>query len=428
MIPHSEKNNEKYESYKMLFDFQSNAVFNTLIKIKNPFTRALIQMPTGTGKTRTAVDIMIRLLKQKNESLQIIWFANKSELLDQAYEAFENAWGHVGNEKINIIKFWGEESMPKIPKGKCVYFVGYQKFRSLKSNIKSKIKPDYIFVDEAHQILAKTYEDTIDSLIDTQKSTRLVGLTATPGRGLSDVQNERLTDKFNDAIIPLEIFDKEREEAYEGNIIQYLEDEKILAKAIGKKLFSDFEYELTPDEWRHLQELHKGDYPEFSSQFFKKLTNDNIRNTLIIDELKKYAEEGKKILYFSTDIDQAKLVYVALQKLNISAVYVNEETDKKFRKQIIKTFKETDEISVICNFNIFSTGFDVPDLDVIFIGRPINSPVLFNQIVGRGTRGEKMGAKKSSFLLVQVIDKIQSRFHDFDPYAQYGFWDKYWKK
>ena len=48
-------------------------------------------------------------------------------------------------------------------------------------------------------------------------------------------------------------------------------------------------------------------------------------------------------------------------------------------------------------------------------------------MVGRGTRGTKMGAKKSSFTLVQVIDKIKSNFDDFDPYEQYRFWDEYWK-
>ena len=173
--------------------------------------------------------------------------------------------------------------------------------------------------------------------------------------------------------------------------------------------------------------LHEGDHPEWSKKFLKDLANDNVRNTIIVEELKKYADNGKKILYFSVDQTQAKLVFVALQKLGVSSAYVDQSTDKKFRKQIIKKFKETDEINVICNFNIFSTGFDVPDIDVVFIGRPINSPVLFNQIVGRGTRGTKMGAKEPNFLLVQVIDKIESPFSDFDPYQQYHYWDKNWK-
>jgi len=81
---------------------------------------------------------------------------------------------------------------------------------------------------------------------------------------------------------------------------------------------------------------------------------------------------------------------------------------------------------VICNYDIFSTGFDVPNLDVVFIARPVNSPVLFNQMIGRGTRGPKMGGGPT-FILVQVIDKIKSRFIEIDPYEQYSFWHESWK-
>ncbi len=66
----------------------------------------------------------------------------------------------------------------------------------------------------------------------------------------------------------------------------------------------------------------------------------------------------------------------------------------------------------------------MPNLDVVFIARPINSPVLFNQMVGRGTRGIKMGGKES-FILVQVIDKITTEF-DFEPYKHYALWDHNW--
>ena len=418
-----EEDEQKNEPYKMLFDFQAKAVFDTLKKIEYPFTRTLIQMPTGTGKTRTAMDIIVRLLNHSEKPLQIIWFANKAELLDQAYDTFTHVWNHAGKDEIQLVKFWGDETIPKITKEKCVFFIGYQKFRSFKG----ELNPDYIVCDEAHQVLARTYDDTVESLVNNGNNTRMIGLTATPGRGLSKVQNEKLIEKFRESLVPLEIFNEEERELYEGNIVQYLEDQNILAKANPVKLFTDFQYDLSEEEWKHLKTLHEGDHPEWSKNFLKELANDNIRNTSIVEELKKYAEDGKKILYFSVDQTQAKLVFVALQKIGISSAYVDESTDKKFRKQIIKKFKDTDEISVICNFNIFATGFDVPDLDVIFIGRPVNSPVLFNQMVGRGTRGTKMGAKKSSFTLVQVIDKIKSNFDDFDPYEQYRFWDEYWK-
>lgn len=386
--------------------------------------RTLIQMPTGTGKTRTAMDVIVRLLNE-NSHLQIIWFANREELLDQAYESFLHVWKHAGKfEDIKIIKLWGTSEVDSIPNNKCIIFAGFQKFQGKKH---LKINPDYIFVDEAHQILAQTYESTLDSLIDYQKQTRVIGLTATPGRGINVIQNNRLVDKFRKNIVPIKFYDEELEEKYENNIVEYLEDRGILSKVTPLPLKTDVEIELTEEEWKYLTKLVEGDYPEdFNERILKKLANDNTRNMLIVDKLKEYSEAKKKILYFSTDKPQSILIFTILQKLGIKAIHVDGGTDKKFRKQIIEKFKETDEINVICNYNIFSTGFDVPNLDVVFIARPVNSPVLFNQMVGRGTRGVKMGGE-DSFILVQVIDKIKSRFIGFDPYSQYGFWDNNWK-
>lgn len=424
LLPLNEED-KKPEPYKMLFDFQADAVFDTLEKIKTPLARALIQMPTGTGKTRTAMDIIVRLLNQKDKQFQIVWFANSAELLEQAHEAFVHVWSHTGNKPdLEILKLWGTDDAPlTIPKGNCIIFAGYQKFRGLKNTL----NPDYVFVDEAHQILARMYEQSLDSLIDHHKQTRVVGLTATPGRGLSDIQNERLVAKFQKHLVPIKFHFKEKEEMYE-DIIEYLEDEGILAKNMDEPLYTDFEYDLSEKEWKDLTKIVKGDHPEYREELLKKLANDNVRNTLIIDKLKKYADDGKKILYFSASLEQSIVVFVALQKLGVNAVHVDGYTDKTFRKQIIERFKKTDEISVICNFNIFSTGFDVPDLDVVFIGRPVNSPVLIYQMVGRGTRGVRMGATESTFILAYVIDKIKSRFDGgFVPYKQYGFWSSYWK-
>lgn len=420
LIPLEEKQVE-LEPMNLLMDYQSGIVFQVLKKLELPLARILIQMPTGTGKTRTAMDIIVRLLNENNKLL-IIWFANKSELLEQAYETFMNLWKHAGKFDVKINRLWGDKRITKIPDSGVV-FVGYQKFYQ---SSKLKSKPEYIFVDEAHQILAPTYENMVDSLIDFQKQTRIVGLTATPGRGINTIQNAKLVDKFHGEIVSIKFYDSEIEEQYENNVVKFLEDREILSRPIPIPLKTDFEIELTEDEWKNLTKLVQGDHPEYTQEFLKKLANNNTRNMLIVEELKKYVEEGKKILYFSTDVAQSVLIFAILQKLGIKAIHVDSKTDKKFRKQIIEKFKKTNEISVICNYDIFSTGFDVPNLDVVFIARPVNSPVLFNQMIGRGTRGPKMGGGPT-FILVQVIDKIKSRFIEIDPYEQYSFWHESWK-
>jgi DNA repair protein RadD len=416
--------NVKFEPFKMLLGYQASIVEKALKKLENLNSRCLIQMPTGTGKTRTAMEIISNILNQ-NPNIQIVWFANSSELLEQAHDAFIHIWNHVGKNPITIVNAWGSKQIPKIPDERVLVFAGYAKMNNF-LEVNNYLKPHYIVIDEAHRILAPTYKKSLYQLTNFENSTRIIGLTATPGRGIDEIQNKLLVDEFQGQIIQIEL-NEELKKIYEKNIIKFLEDEEILSKAIYTPLPTKFMIDLSKKDRLGLKKLVEGDRPEFSSEFLERLGNDNDRNLLIIEKLKEYAENGKKILFFATNVSQSMLIFTVLQKLGIKALHVDGNSDRSFRRQIIKKFKDTNEINIICNYDIFSTGFDVPDLDVVFIGRPVNSPVLLSQIIGRGTRGPKMGSKKNSFELVQVTDIIETNDGNFNPYEQYVYWDKNWK-
>ena len=415
---------EKFEPLKTLHRYQMPIVSKTLKKLKELHARCLIQMPTGTGKTRTAMEIVSRVFNE-NEEQQIVWFADKSELLDQASEEFIHVWHHLGKFPVKLLRAYGDTPISNIPEKGAIIFAGYDKMNNLLKK-KEKIRPHYIVVDEAHRITAPTYKRALRNISDLERATRVIGLTATPGRGLDEKQNRELVHEFDQNLISIEL-DKEDQESFENNIIRYLEEEEeVLSKAIPTPIKTDIPYELNDDELDQLTKYVDGDKIEVK-KFLKKLAANNTRNIIIIDKLKELAQAGKKILYFSTDLSQSILVFAALQKLGINAVHVDGTTDKSFRRQIIKKFKHTNEINIICNFDIFAAGFDVPKLDVVFIARPVNSAVLFNQMVGRGTRGPKVEGNET-FILVQIIDKIKhSRFVGFNPYEQYGLWDENWK-
>ena len=74
--------------------------------------RMLVHMPTGTGKTKTSMHIITSYL---NFSLKkcglIIWIAHTTELLQQAYDTFENVWSHLGDGNINAYKLWGNKNI-----------------------------------------------------------------------------------------------------------------------------------------------------------------------------------------------------------------------------------------------------------------------------------------------------------------------------
>ena len=411
----------EFEPLTTLLDYQLKVVSDTKKEIEFLNSWCLIQMPTGTGKTRVAMEIISSLLNE-NPDMQIIWFANKTELLEQAHASFVHVWRHVGRHPITAIAAWGRGLIPKIPKKGVIIFASYQKINNFSEM--DELKPHYVIIDEAHQILAPTYKSAL-SRITRRNATRVIGMTATPGRGINEQQNKLLARTFSNNIIQINLQDDDLKN-YEKNIIKYLEDNDILAKVNPSRLNTDFEYQLSRQELAALAKVIDGDRKEFDSALLQKLANDNTRNILIIEELRKLANDGKKILYFSTSKNQSILVYILLQYMGINAVHVDAETDPIFRRQIVRKFKDTNDIQVICNYEVFSTGFDVPNLDVVFIGRPVNSPVLFNQMVGRGTRGPRMHGKES-FTLVQVIDKFKTKSSSFSPYEQYRFWDTNWE-
>ena len=413
----------QHEPLKSLHPFQMPIVVQSLKKLKEMHGRCLIQMPTGTGKTRTSMEIVSRFLNEDKKQ-QIVWFADKSELLDQASLEFIHVWSHLGKFPVKLLRIYGDSKVKDIPETNSIIFAGYEKLNNLLKN-NAQIRPHLIVIDEAHRIIAPTYNEALRRITDLERGTRVIGLTATPGRGLDKKQNDDLVQEFDNVIIKIEL-DEEDKNDFGNNVIRYLEeDQEVLSKAVPIRIKTDYEYVLTENDLNELTKYEYGDKKE-SKKIIKKLAEDNSRNILIIDKLKEMAEQGKKIIYFSTDLPQSILVFAALQKLGINAVHVDGETNKIFRRQILKKFKSTDEIHVICNFDIFATGVDVPKLDVVFIGRPVNSPVLFNQMVGRGTRGPKVGGNET-FSLVQIIDKFkQSRFVGFDPYEQYRLWDPYW--
>ena len=196
--------------YKQLKEYQSEIYFEAQKYVKNANTRFLIQLPTGAGKTRTAMEIASTFLNKK-EGRQVVWLADRSELCEQAIEAFNNAWNHVGKYDLKIIRMWGSDvKLPEKIDGTCFVVGMYQKIHKPLLEGKLKLKGDLIIADEAHNVLAPTHEETIQHLTDVQvKQSRIIGLTATPGRTTSEsIQNEQLVAFFNDKIIGIDPIDQ----------------------------------------------------------------------------------------------------------------------------------------------------------------------------------------------------------------------------
>ena len=90
------------------------------------------------------------------------------------------------------------------------------------------------------------------------------------------------------------------------------------------------------------------------------------------------------------------------------------------RKNIIEKFVKGD-LQVICNYELFSTGFDAPKIDTVFIARPTFSIVLYAQMIGRGLRGPEIGGSENC-KIIDVKDNIRG-FGNHD--SVYTYFDEY---
>jgi len=401
------------EPFKSLKDFQSNVFFEIQKYIEFPNTKMLIQMPTGSGKTRVAMEIVSTFLN-KVENRQVIWLADRSELCEQAVDAFLNAWPHTGKFDLHLYRLWGDAVLPKKIEGTSFIVAMYQKIREPLKKASLILNADLIVTDEAHNVLAPTYEETIESLKDfREKQTRIVGLTATPGRGSGEsTQIEKLVSFFNNRIIMIQSGDE--------GAISYLQGKKVLARCIRKPLTTNIEYRLTKEEWKKLAKSFEHEYPP---EFIEKIANDNRRNLIIILRLIELAKDCKHILVFGPSKKQSKLLCGLLISLGFSAVHVDGNTPHSYRKDVVEKFKHK-KIQFIFNYGVFTAGFDAPNIDAVVISRPTTSIVLYGQMIGRGMRGLEIGGTEE-FQLIDVVDNIITEYGGLDNV--YEFFSEYWE-
>jgi len=408
----------KYPAAYALFPHQRKASRKIKQHLNRESGRVILHMPTGSGKTRTAMHIIADHLRRAEPGF-VVWLAYSEELCEQAASEFEKAWGHLGNREIDIHRFWGGRNLDtgRLQDGFMV--AGLSKMYNLARKSLGRLAKvgqpcTMVIIDEAHQAVAKTYSLVLKSLLVHQRDPGLLGLTATPGRTWADIQeDERLANFFdrNKVILDVEGYD---------NPIKYLVDEGYLADAQFESLFVNPGLDLSPSDRKALKE--RLDLPQ---RILKQLAEDDERNTAILTRLEEMMERHQRILFFGTTVDHAQVMATALQARGHSAGVITGETDDTARKRRIRSFKrDTGEPMVLCNYGVLTTGFDAPNTSAALIARPTGSLVLYSQMVGRAIRGPKAGGNDKAEI-VTVIDQSLPGFSSVaDAFVN---WEDVWE-
>ena len=400
-----------------LFPHQRHVADRVCNAIRGGHGRVVLHMPTGAGKTRTAMHIISRFMTAPEPSV-IVWLAASSELLDQAADAFQNAWPQLGNREVSILRYWGNYTSDLTAPSDCIIFAGLQKMHALKTRDHIEVlrlakSVKLVIVDEAHQAIAPTYQEIIDILTETGSNNALVGLTATPGRTWSDIAaDEQLSEFFGGRKVMLEI------EGWDDPVA-YLIDQEYLARPTFRRL----EYEAPSALKHHLKNAAKG--IDYDPTLLEDLADQLDRNIIIINEVRRLIEKGHtRIILFGSSVRHAELLAAALSAVGIDGQVVTGQTNSTSRMRTIRMFRRSStKPIVLCNFGVLTTGFDAPNTSAAVIARPTKSLVLFSQMVGRATRGPKAGGNTSCEIST-VIDIDLPGFGDIaDAFTN---WEDVW--
>ena len=136
------------------------------------------------------------------------------------------------------------------------------------------------------------------------------------------------------------------------------------------------------------EKSNTGDY--VVSALLKKLNVDKYVKYAVACYL-RYAKDKKGIVY-AISVEHGKKLCNAYESVGVSAEFIDSNTPRKEREDIVDRFRRG-EIKIMVNCNIFSEGFDCPDIEFIQMTRPTYSLSMYMQQVGRGLRPMRDGSK-----------------------------------
>lgn len=385
-----------------LHDYQKSIIQNMadLIHSGSDRRRAIVSLPTGGGKTRVAAEAVVRLVLNSGTRRTALWVAQTDELCEQAVQCFRQLWMNIGvaDDDLRIVRLWGGQRNPAEPEDNepvvVVACIDTLSSRASQGALEWLKDSGIVVIDECHHAISPSYTELFRWL-DIQvgherpkaKEPPVIGLSATPWRGFSDEESIRLAGRFDRRWFP----------ADQEGLHRQLSDMGVLASRTYRALRYDRQVRLSANEERHFEKF--GELPAAVSS---RIGEDEARNNLIIDEILN--SNARSILLFANSVAHAQHLAVRLHLAGCPAAAVSGETDKLARQHFTNRFR-AGEIRVICNHSVLTTGFDAPRADMIFISRPVFSPVLYMQMVGRGLRGPANGGT-AHCEIVTVEDNI----------------------
>ena len=313
----------------------------------------MAQMPTGTGKTYLLTAVIDSFVRA-NPKAKVWIVAHRRELVSQIDETVRkfHSYSSATSSLLSSVKAMSIQWLMR----------HYDEIEE---------EPGLIVIDEAHHALAKTYKEMWERF----PKAKFLGLTATPCR----LNGKGFTDLFDVLVqswgVP-EFISKGRLATYDFVSIK--------SDGVTQRLIDSLQ--------------KRGADGDYQNKEMDMLLNKKPSIERLYRSLEEYGKDRKGIVY-AINISHAQKITKLYQEHGVKAIAIDSKTPATERQQDIEAFKKGD-IQVLVNVDIFSEGFDCPDVEFVQLARPTLSLAKYLQMVGRGLRVAK--GKKNCVIIDNV--------------------------
>ena len=336
-----------------LFDYQED-MKERIEKALRLHRSVMAQMPTGTGKTYLLTAVIDSFVS--NNPMEKVWIvAHRRELVSQIDETVRKFHSYSASNTSSLLSSVKAMSIQWL----------------IRHYDEIEEEPGMIVIDEAHHALAKTYK----GMWDRFPKAKFLGLTATPCR----LNGKGFTDLFDVLVqswgVP-EFISKGRLATYDFVSIK--------SDGVTQRLIDSLQ--------------KRGADGDYQNKEMDMLLNKKPNIERLYRSLEEFGKDRKGIVY-AINISHAQEITKLYQEHGVKVVAIDSKTPATERQQDIEAFKKGD-IQVLVNVDIFSEGFDCPDVEFVQLARPTLSLAKYLQMVGRGLRVAK--GKKNCVIIDNV--------------------------
>lgn len=410
---------KKSNSSRSLYEHQKKAMANLDIINRNASYSTLIVLPTGGGKTYTAVVWLLR--NAINRKKKILWIAHRQTLLDQAAETFRDyAYSElipsISSFRYRVISGAVEhDRMIDIQSNDNLLIVSKDSVGRNLSALDKWLEGEdeiYFVVDEAHHSTAKTYRRVIDYVKSKVNNVKLIGLTATPFRTAENEQG-LLARIYTDGIENGVFVHNEKGITYQISLKELI-NRQILSQPIIESYDTGEDYSKFIGA-KDLETIQRLDIlPE---DLAEEMVNNAVRNKFIVEKFVENKDKYGQTIVFAFNVNHAITLSTLFNDYGIKAGYVvspirdrvtGATRSREDNNRVYEAYRNG-ELQVLVNVNILTEGVDLPKTQTVFLTRPTVSKILMTQMIGRALRGEKAGGTKNAYIVSFIdngLDKI----------------------